>query len=247
VALRAPCARARQQREAAVQVLGDLGRRERADPRRRELERERQPVEPAADVGDRRPVLVVDLEVPADEPSPVEEELHRLRRGRLRGRARVRDLERAQREHRFAVDPERLAAGGQHARVRAGLEHPFRQLRHAAHHVLAVVEHHQEVALVDGVDHRLRRSDRGAVAPDRRGYGRSDRRLVVERAQKAPADQGRVGLGREHLGRQPRLAHPAHPGDRGQRTAPDQLREPHTLALAPEERGPRRRSGCSIG
>jgi hypothetical protein len=104
--------------------------------------------------------------------------------------------------------------------------------------VLAVVEDDQEPALVDRVDDRLLRGHRGAVAPQRRRHRRGHRVVVVEGAQQAPAHQLRLGLRSHHLSGEPRLADPADTGHRGERAAPDQLRQAGTLALASEEGRP---------
>jgi hypothetical protein len=79
VALGAPGARPGEQLEATVEVLRDLTRGERPDARRRQLDRERQPVEALADVSHGLRVAVAQLEVPDREPRPVGEQLDGLR------------------------------------------------------------------------------------------------------------------------------------------------------------------------
>ena len=86
------------------------------------LDRERHAVEPAADLGDGRELRGRDREVGLAAPR-LDEELHRV--GRLDGTrigARIRQTERPERHHLLAIDGEALAAGGEHANVRAGID-----------------------------------------------------------------------------------------------------------------------------
>ena len=73
-----------EQREAIGQALRDLLRRQRPEPRRRELEREREAVEALAHLCDRAECLLVELEVATRRLAPLDEEPHRVR-GRASG------------------------------------------------------------------------------------------------------------------------------------------------------------------
>ncbi len=67
-----------EQAEAVVEPLGDRRRAERSQPARGELERERQAVEPEADAGDVRRVLLVEHESGRRRRRPLDEEPDRL-------------------------------------------------------------------------------------------------------------------------------------------------------------------------
>jgi hypothetical protein len=80
-----------EQGQRAVEPGQHRGRREDLDAGGGELDRERQAVQPAADLGDRRGVVAVDREVRLDPPCPLDEERHgwgakerRIVPGRLR-------------------------------------------------------------------------------------------------------------------------------------------------------------------
>ena len=70
---------ARQQTEPLVEMARDLGRVHRRGARRRELERERDAVEPAAHLGDRCSIVRVELEAGSYRPDALDEEPHRVR------------------------------------------------------------------------------------------------------------------------------------------------------------------------
>ena len=115
----------------------------------RQLDRERQAVEPSTQLGDRRAVVGVESEVRLDIPSLPHEQRHRrdglqdVRRQRSAGRRRGQRLERVQ---AFPAHAQRFAAGGQHGDLRTGIQQS-RDGRTCAEHVLAVVEQQQQVAL----------------------------------------------------------------------------------------------------
>jgi hypothetical protein len=78
-----PCPRAatagREHREAALQPPGQLGRGHRAHPRRRQLDRQRDPIQPSGHRGDRCGVLPGHLETGLDRGRALGEQPHRLR------------------------------------------------------------------------------------------------------------------------------------------------------------------------
>ena len=69
---------ARQRGEVVVEARVDLVRRQQLDPGRRELDRQRHPVEARGDPGDRRRVRVRDREPRLDRGRPRDEQAHRL-------------------------------------------------------------------------------------------------------------------------------------------------------------------------
>ena len=93
VALVSAPARTGQEREVVVEAVGDLQRRERAHARGRQLQRERQAVEPAADASHGRGVGGIDAEAPVREPRAVEEHRARLGADDRLGRVVVRKPE----------------------------------------------------------------------------------------------------------------------------------------------------------
>jgi hypothetical protein len=198
VPLLATRARPRQQLEAPVEVLRDLAGRQRADPRRRELDRQRQPVQPLADVRHGLGVAVAQIEVPDREPRPVREHLHRL------------GAERAERDHLLALHAERLAARGHDAHVGHRLDHALHEVGRALQHVLAVVQHEQQVAAVEHLGYGGRSIRTRVVAPEGGRHGRRHRLVRPQRRQLAPAHL-EVQLAGDLRGK-PRLARPADPG-----------------------------------
>ena len=93
------------------------------DPRRGELDRQRQAVEADADLGDRRRVLVRDLEPGPHRPSALDEQRDRLVLGELRQRRKVGRVRQAERRNRvllLARHLQRASAAGQDGEVRAG-------------------------------------------------------------------------------------------------------------------------------
>jgi hypothetical protein len=67
-----------QQAESIVEPRRDLLDREHLHPARRELDRERDPVQPVADLGHPRRVLVRHREARLDHAGPIDEEAHGL-------------------------------------------------------------------------------------------------------------------------------------------------------------------------
>ena len=70
---------AREQPEAVVEPFGDPPRVHHANPRRRQLDGEREPIDPAADVRDQVELLRVRCEVRAHGRGPLDEEIDRVR------------------------------------------------------------------------------------------------------------------------------------------------------------------------
>ncbi|MEX1357594.1 MAG: hypothetical protein WD981_03120 [Gaiellaceae bacterium] len=171
--------------EALRQALKDLGGGEDARPGGGQLDREREAVEAAAELLDRRVGL---------EPGSGREQLDRLRRGERDDG--VLDL---------AAHPEQLSARHQQSQVRTGLDERS-QLRRGLHYVLQVVEQEQHLPLADmlcertprakGLGHRL--GDQGGIAQRRQPdpedavsevgdelRGRLDREAGLARAARA--------------------------------------------------------------
>ena len=201
--------RAAEELEAAAEPVAQRLRREQAEAGGRELDRERQAVEPAADLGDRRGVVVGHVEVGAHGAGAVDEQLDRLDRLQLGRGDPVPDRRRqAERRHGIDVldaDVERLAAGDQQLHLRALVE----QLgRHPGgrRHLLEVVEHEQDLPLAQAVgelvpdrpSRRLPHPDR-ATERDEDGVGVAGGRQVHERRRRrgtGPSGRRRPGCAR---------------------------------------------------
>ena len=90
--------------EPAPEAVAQLGRREQAKPRGRELDRERQPVEPRADLADDGSRLVVEAEARPRLAAALHEE--RDRGGAHRAGGAGRQRERRHRQELLAADPQ---------------------------------------------------------------------------------------------------------------------------------------------
>ena len=134
----------REQREAAIEPAEHGRGREQSDARRRQLDREREAVEPRTDLLDRLGVLAVRLESRSGGARPLDEELGR--RGRLERRHRVLALR---------ANPERRAARHEHLQTRRGRDE-LGDLRRRRQHVLEVVEHEQGALVAELAGEALR-------------------------------------------------------------------------------------------
>jgi len=208
----------REDREAALQAPGQLGRGHRGYPCRRQLDRQRYPIQPPHYFGDRRCVLGGHLESWLDRGRALSEQPHRLRLGgRVQIDARAGHPERWNRNQMFPLDPQAFAAGRQdhqpltRARQRRGQRRrPFKQ-------VLAVVEHQQQLLGAQEFHQGLA----GALpGPGGEGEHRGGRVVYPRRAPnrgqltQPPA----ITEPRQHLPgglqSQPRLPYPSRPGQR---------------------------------
>jgi hypothetical protein len=124
--------------QARQQCLG----RQHAHARRRQLERQRQPVQPPADLDDRLRVVGRQHEGRAHCLRPRDEELHRGCLRQPRGIGAVRQRQRRHRVFLLGGQAQRHAAGGQHRQVRAGVEQRADE-RGGVDEMLEVVEHQQ--------------------------------------------------------------------------------------------------------
>ena len=142
----------REQVERVIDALDHLGRREHADPGRRELDREGHPVEAVAEGRDRDRVLVVQLEAGGGLARPNREQPDRLRLQRsFRGGVidQLREREGRDPPGHLTGNAERLAAGRQHGEARAVAEQRLDEVRDRLDQVLAVVEQEQLLAIAD--------------------------------------------------------------------------------------------------
>ncbi len=224
----------REQPEAVLEAVQDLHRREGAQPHRGELDRQRDAVEPPAQLHHGVAVAVRELEVGRHGGGAVEEERDGVV---VRGVAGP-DLGGWCRQGRhdedlLALDPERVPAGGQDAQAGCGGEQLAGQHRAGVGEVLAVVEHHQQ-PLVLQVGGEVAGGVRGDLAElEGVGHGVGEQLLVVESGQLHEPDA--VGEGAPHLGCHPQgQARLADPTDAGQGEHPAARQElPGLRQLAP--------------
>ena len=115
-----------QQSEPVVETSGDLLDRERPNAGCGELDGQRDSVEPAAQLGDRRGVGVGQIERRLDGPSSFHEQpagVHGAQGGGTDGWPRFGRRQRGDRQDRLARHAQGLAAGHQHSHTRARLQH----------------------------------------------------------------------------------------------------------------------------
>jgi hypothetical protein len=135
-----------------IQPIPHLARRQRRHPRGRQLDRQRDPVEAAADFDDRaRLVSVAQREARSHTAGAFDEQGCG---SRVDSRA---DVQRGHQPHLLVGDPKSFAAGGQDSHGRRVSQDGFDQIGGGVEHVLAVVEHQQpDSALQRGRDTRPR-------------------------------------------------------------------------------------------
>ena len=234
---------------------GDLGQRQRPQPGRGELDGQRQAVQAAHDLDDRRHRGVVDREVGAGGRGAVGEQPHRRVLERHRGDAASGAgwPSGGTASTSSPMMRQRLAAGGQDAQLRAAAEQLLGQRRGGVDEVLAVVEHQHRVPVGRGRRPAAPRRLRRAPLPARRSS------RFFSRSPSAPSTAcGDVAPGRSPaparparprprltsraagLGGQPRLAGAAGPTSVTSRCSLQRLADPRELLVAADEAGERR-------
>ena len=192
-----------------------LRRVEHLDPRGGELDREREAVEAAADLGDR----LGGLEAGCHLSRAGDEELDRLLLGKRRHRVLV-----------LAAEVERLAARDEDRHLLRLCEQ-LGQPRRCLDELLEVVEQEQRPLAAQVLGEPV-------LGAQRLRDRRLDERGVAERRQRHPPDA--VGIVLDELGRdlerEPRLARSRPPGQRHQPRPRGELDELGQLALAADER-----------
>ena len=206
-----------QQHESVIQPLQQLREAQRLGPGRGQLDRQRHPVQPRHDLRHQRARLAGQGERRVGLPGPVGEQRHRLRPG---GPSRIIRL--GQRQGRqpaacLSRDPDRLPAGRQHPHIIGGGQQRPAQLRDRRRHVLAVVQHQQQLPPGQHPGQRLREGRaRRLMHLKRHRHRRRDQRRLLDSSQldqpHPVGEPARYPPG--HLTGQPGLAHPARPGHR---------------------------------
>ena len=134
-----------QQLEATGETREQGPRGEDRDAGRRQLDGQRQPVQPPADLHHVRRVLAVDDEPRADRLGAVDEQADRavaVERARRRRRPRIGKRQRRDRDDVLAGDPQQRPAGHQHREAGSGAEE-IDQVRSGSQQMLEAVEDEQ--------------------------------------------------------------------------------------------------------
>ena len=228
LAVRQVTAPAGQQPQRMLQPLQDRLRRQQPDPRRSQLDRQRQAIQPAHDPGDRGGVLPAHGEARHHGRRPLGEQPHRLtghgRPGRCRrARGLLWEGQRRDRAFLLARDAQRRAAAHHDPEI-AGAAQQLRHHRGGRQQVLEVVQDDQEPAVPQVMNQMLgQRPPLRIRQPDALGDRRENQPGIPDRRQ--PDEVHPIGIIARHargeLDAQPRLAAAARPGQR-QQAAPFQ-------------------------
>ena len=225
-----------QQGEPVVQPGHDRVRWQQPYRAGGQFQRQRQPVQPAAQGRHRGGVGFGQGEAGCGLPSPFDEQRHRLAPQEVRYRSAVR--RQAQRRYRvphLAGDPEGLAAGGEHADAGGVPRQGRYRLGAVAEQVLAGVEDQQRGAAGERCGDRLP----ARCAPGRGDgqHGRDGRRYpagLVQRHQVHPVRIPAADAVRQ-LDGQPGLAGTGRPDQRDQPGLAQQRRQFGEFPAAPDE------------
>ena len=134
-----------QQREPVIDPVQQPRHAQRLHPRRGQLDRQRHPVQPGHQPRHHRAGLPVQREPRVGEAGSVREQRHRLRPGDIGRVVRIGQAQRPQPVPGLPSRPQRLPAGRQHPHVITGGQQRGAQLSCRADHVLAVVQHQQQL------------------------------------------------------------------------------------------------------
>jgi hypothetical protein len=221
----------------------DRLRRQHLDPRRRQLDGQRQAIQPAGDLRDRRCVLLAEGESQYRGGCPLGEQPHRLagRDGISRRRLRVRDRERRDRAFLLAGNAQRRTAADQHSQGTRLAQQP-RHERGTGQQVLEVVQNDQQVPLAQLVDQVLHQGPvPGVLQPDALGDCRWHQPRIPHRRQRNEVHPVGIVSGylRGKRDAQPCLAAATRPGQGDQETALEQPSRLRKLAFPADEAGER--------
>ena len=181
LALRQVAGAAAERLEAAGEPIPERVGREEVEAGGRELDCKRQPVEAAADLGDRGGVVVGQPEVRPDAASPLDEQLDRLELAEVVGRGARRsrwERQRRNRHHVLASHAQRLAARHEHLQARAVGEQPDER-RRGNRHLLEVVEDDQDLLRAELAAQLVERRALGGVAEADRGRDQGEHGVAV--------------------------------------------------------------------
>ncbi len=206
--------RADQQPEPLIETITHLARRHRRHPRGRQLDGQRNPVEPSADLHHRGGLISRGhREARGNAAGAFDKQAHR------RGVDARTHLQRGHQPQLLVGDPQSFAAGRQHPHRRRVRQNRLDQIRRSVTHVLAVVEHQQPDPALQRGGHTVSQALARLLGDaQHRGHRIGHRRRIGDRGQLEQPDTVRelIGQARRNFGRQAGLTDPAHPGQRHQ-------------------------------
>jgi hypothetical protein len=232
-----------QQRQPLLQAGQEDVGGEMADPRRGQLDRQRQAVQTPTDLGDGGAVRLRQHEVEANGLGAVDEEAHRVALGQLRGWAgRVGEGQRRHGDDPLHGEAQRLAAGDQRPQPGTGRQQA-RDQRRRLDDLLEVVQDQEQRLVAQGCGQPL--DDRAVpdlphaqrLSNDRRDEGGIGQRRQVDEGD---AISELTGKAHGNLEREAGLADPARTGQGDERhvVAPQQRAQLGQLACPADEWGP---------
>ena len=218
--------------KAAAQLAEHRLWKHQPDPHRSQLDRQRQAIQPGADLGDCRAVVGVERRIGPDRLCPLAEQLYRFHLPQLFGRECVLRLGKHHLRDRvgvLTVHPQQGAARHERFELRRRRQQ-LGDLRRSRHHVLEVVEHQQHLLVTEVLlqPHQGRLAAKLTNAQRRRDGGHHERWIAHWRKRdEEDAVLELVQYLGGHLQSEPGLAHAARarereqPHVRAQQLAPD--------------------------
>ena len=201
-----------QHRQPAGQPGQQMAGRQHRQPGRGQLDGQRDPVQPAADLGDGPDRRLVRRELHAGRLGPVQEQPHGRPAVLVTG---TRQRQRGDRVLAPGPDPQRRPAGDQHDQAGAGFQQPDHGVP-GGQHVLEVVQHDEHPAIAQrGPQPAVQRGRVPVVHAQLPGHGIEHETRVAQRRQVGEYDPVRV-VARHlpgHLDGQPGLADAARAGE----------------------------------
>jgi hypothetical protein len=229
-----------QQPEPVVKATADLVGGEGAQAGGGQLDRQRLPVEPSADLEDGRPQRRGHGEPGRDGGAALAEEAHGVVVGE--GVDGMQHLTR---------DRQRFAAGGEDPQARDVFQQGLHEVCSGVDEMLAVVEQEQELTIGEGVEQAgggvglVRYPGHDLGGADGVEHGRGQPRRIADRRQFD--HDALAGAGPHDLAGQPRLPGAARPGQRHQPVRREQADDPPDVRRAAHEAGERGRRTAWTG
>ena len=229
-----------QQSEPVAEPRDDPARRQDLDPRGRQLDRQRQTVEPSADLRNSRCIAVVEDEVGPARNSACHEQTHRARGCDLDQRLGiiVGQIERRNAPHDLTRNPEREPTRSQDVHARIASQQPCRSCGDLLDQVLTRIEHHERMILPQRHCDSIQRARTGHGRHSE--FGRDQQCHIRLGRQGSELDEpGRPRLlqTQRHLDSETRLADAAGSGERRQPRLLDELAHVGSLESAANEAG----------
>jgi len=135
----------REQGEPVIDPVQQLRHAKRLHPRGGQLDGQRHPVQPRDQSPYQRPGATRQGEMGIDLEGPIREQHHGLRSLAVPGAVTSRQGQRRQPVPGLPAHGQRLPAGRQHPHIITGCQQPGAELRGRANHVLAIVQHQQQL------------------------------------------------------------------------------------------------------